>query len=127
MNKSLLLLLALACLLVVTAPAQEKPDSATIARIMDEGMNRSQVMDILSNLTDVYGPRLTWSPEYMAAAKWAMKQMNAWGLSNVHLESGEPLGRAWTLERYSANVTGRWNFPLISYPKAWSPSVKATS
>jgi carboxypeptidase Q len=126
MKRSLLLLLVLSCLLTVTATGQEKPDSATIARIMDEGMNRSQVMDIISNLTDVYGPRLTWSPEYMAAAKWAMKQMGAWGLSNVHLESGEPLGRAWTLEHYSANVTGRWNFPLISYPKAWSPSVKAT-
>ncbi len=126
MRTSLLLLLALTCILAVSAPAQEKTDSAAIARIMDEGMNRSQVMDIISNMTDVYGPRLTWSPDYMQAAKWAMKQLGEWGLSNPHLESGEPLGRGWTLQRYSANVIGKRNFPLISYPKAWSPGVKAT-
>jgi carboxypeptidase Q len=83
-------------------------------------------MDLLSSMTDVYGPRLTWSPDYLQAAKWAVKQLGELGLSNPHLESGEPLGRAWTLKRYSANVIGRRNFPLISFPKAWSPGLEAT-
>ncbi len=126
MRTPLLFLLALTCLLAVNVAAQEKTDSAAIARIMDEGMNRSQVMDLMSSITDVYGPRLTWSPEYLQAAKWAVKRLGELGLSNPHLESGEPLGRPWTLERYSANVLGTRNFPLISFPKAWSPGVSTT-
>src|SRR5580698_3837124 len=46
----------------------------------------SKVMDIMYNLTDRYGPRLTNSPQYRAAGDWAVGQMKEWGLSNVHLE-----------------------------------------
>ena len=45
-----------------TASAQEKVDVATIERIKAEEKDHSQVMDIMSWLSDVYGPRLTWSP-----------------------------------------------------------------
>jgi hypothetical protein len=59
----------IALLLVVAAlaagqQATEKVDSAANAQIRDEGMNRSQVMEILSYLSDVYGPRLTGSPGF---------------------------------------------------------------
>jgi carboxypeptidase Q len=127
MNRLFPLLLALACLLSLPAAAQDKIDSAVTARIIDEGMNRSKVMDIISTMTDVYGPRLTWSPEYVRAAQWAMKQLGDWGLANPRLESGEPLGRGWTLEKYTANVAGKWNFPLLSFPMAWSPGVNSTA
>jgi len=109
---------------IYLAPAQiiqEKIDSAVIAQIKDEGMNRSQVMEYLSYLTDVYGPRLTGSPGYMAAAKWTKEKLSSIGLENAHLEAWGPWGRGWTLNNYSATVFGRQNFPLISYPKAWSP------
>lgn len=127
MNKMISLLLCMLIAFVLGGFAQEKTDSAALAMIRDEGMNRSQVMDLLSTLTDVYGPRLAWSPEYMAAAKWAEQQLKDWGLSNVHMEEGEPSGRAWTLNRYSANIIARQNFPLISYPMAWSPGVSKTA
>lgn len=42
--------------------AGERLDTLAIARIKDEGTNRSQVMETMSWLTDVYGPRLTNSP-----------------------------------------------------------------
>lgn len=123
--KTMLLLLA-AAFAAVPALAQEKIDSAAVARILDEGMNRSQVMSLLADMTDVYGPRLTWSPEYRQAAEWAVGRLTALGLSNAHIEGGEPLGRGWTLRKFSANVLGRRNFPLIAFPKAWSPGVRAT-
>jgi len=102
---------------------QEKIDSVVIAQIKDEGMNRSQVMEYLSYLTDVYGPRLTGSPGYMTAAKWAKEKLSSIGLENAHLEAWGPWGRGWTLKNYSATVFTRQNFPLISYPKAWSPGL----
>ncbi|HTK81585.1 MAG TPA: M20/M25/M40 family metallo-hydrolase [Bacteroidota bacterium] len=118
------ILMILCCLLVcfsvtVFAQHEEKFDSAAVAQIKDEGMNRSQVMDILSYLTDVYGPRLTGSPGYMRAADWARGKMTSMGLENAHLEKWGPFGKGWTLKHYSANVLNGQNFPLISYPKAW--------
>jgi hypothetical protein len=121
----------IALLLVVAAfaaglSAQEKVDSAANAQIRDEGMNRSQVMDILSYLTDVYGPRLTGSPGYVKAAEWAKGKLASFGVENPHLEPWGFKGKGWTLKKYSANVISSQNFPLISYPKAWSPNKDAT-
>lgn len=92
-----------------------------IVRIKDEGMNRSQVMQTLAYLSDVIGPRLTASPGAKRANEWTMKQMADWGLQNAHLESWGPFGRGWSLQRFSAEVVAPLGFPVIAYPKAWSP------
>ena len=92
-----------------------------IARIKDEGMNRSQVMQTLSYLSDVIGPRLTNSPGMKRANEWTRDQMTKWGMQNAHLEAWGPFGRGWTLKRFSAEVIEPLNVPLIAYPKAWSP------
>lgn len=104
--------------------AQEKVDTATISKIIDEGMNRSQIMETLSYLTDVYGPRLTGSPEYREAAEWAKKRLEEYGVTNVRLESWGPFGRGWTLKRFYAQAVEPRSFPIIGYPKAWSPGTK---
>ncbi|HEY6951606.1 MAG TPA: M20/M25/M40 family metallo-hydrolase [Bacteroidota bacterium] len=105
---------------------QEKVDTTALAKIKDEGMNHSQVMDVLSYLSDVYGPRLAWSPEYREAAEWASSKLKEWGLANVHFENTSPVGRGWTLKEFSAEAVAPRAFPLIAYPKAWSPGLKGT-
>ena len=45
--------------LPTSAQVEEPVDLDAIYRIKDEGLNRSEVMEIASYLTDVYGPRLT--------------------------------------------------------------------
>jgi hypothetical protein len=118
----LLLLLTLPVSNGVFAQAmQEKFDSTAVAQIKDEGINRSQVMDILSYLSDIYGPRLTGSTGYLEAATWAREKLTSLGMENSHFEAWGSFGRGWELKHYSANVTGGQTFPLISYPKAWSP------
>jgi len=52
---------------------------------------------------------------------WTRDQMTKWGMQNAHLEAWGPFGRGWTLKRFSAEVTEPLGFPLIAYPKAWSP------
>ena len=74
------------------AIAQDTPDAAAMARIRDEGFNHSQVMNIESWLTDVYGPRLTGSPYTREAADWVIKQLTESAASLVY---GDPeIGRA---------------------------------
>src|SRR5215210_3223533 len=64
----------------------EQLDYAMIGKIREEGLNRSQVMDHISWLSDVYGPRLTGSPAIKQASEWAMKKFTEWGLVNAHQE-----------------------------------------
>ncbi len=108
-------------------PAQGQPRAGApsasdpISRIRAEEMERSQVMETLSYLTDVIGPRLTASPGLKRANEWTRTRLEQWGLTNAKLEPWGTFGRGWTLERFSAQVVEPQAIPLIAYPKAWSP------
>jgi hypothetical protein len=121
-----LIVMLLALVVVLPAQVAEKADTAIISKIKDEGFTRSHIMETLSWLTDVYGPRLGWSPEYNQAAEWARAKLAEWGLENARLEKFGPVGRGWTLKRLSANVIEPRAYPLIIYPKAWSPGTRGT-
>jgi carboxypeptidase Q len=101
-------------------PVTEKLDLDAIYKIKEEGLQRSKVMEIESYLTDVYGPRLTGSPNYNEAADYAQKTMKEWGLANVHTEAW-PFGRSWQNQRFVALAVTPRAYPLIGYPKAWTP------
>ena len=107
----------------IEAGAQEPVDLQVIARIKAEGLERSQVLDIFGALTDVFGPRLTATPAYKAAANWAAKSLEAWGMENVHLESWE-FGRGWTLDHFTLEMVEPRYFPMIGYPEAWTPPTR---
>lgn len=107
-----------------TAPAVYTAPAADIAKIKKEGMENSQVMQTLSYLTDVIGGRLTNSPNMKRANEWTRDTMAKWGMQNAKLESWGPWGRGWSLKSFSAEVTAPQVFPVIAYPKAWSPSTK---
>jgi hypothetical protein len=111
------------CLAVSAQVAQvEKVDLEMMKKIREEGTQRSQVMETLSWLTDVHGPRLTNSPQYNRATEWAKGKLTEWGLQNASLEAWGPFGRGWSLEGFTANIVKPDFIPLIAYPKAWSPS-----
>jgi carboxypeptidase Q len=109
------------------ARSQERPqeavDPAVISAIRDEELRHSQVMDTISWLADVYGPRLTGTPSLKQAADWAQKRMSEWGLSNIHREPWK-FGKGWSLVRFSAHMIEPQISPLIGYPKSWTPGTK---
>lgn len=88
----------------------------------------SKVMDIMYNLTDRYGPRLTNSPQFRAAGEWAVSQLKEWGLSNVHLEKWSTAGGrggpipGWEMKGYSGAMVEPTYMPIIGYPQAWTGS-----
>jgi carboxypeptidase Q len=126
MYRNAILTLALCLVVLGGARAQETIDAEMMARIRDEGLNRSQLPQTLSYLTEVIGPRLTGSPGLLRANDWTKSKLTEWGLSNAKLEPWGPFGRGWTCEKFSLSVAGPTPFTVISYPKAWSPSVKAS-
>ena len=115
---------ALAFSLAWAAAAQTDwpaPDPSVISKFEDEGSQHSHVMEVMGYLTDVYGPRLTNSPNIREAGEYAVKTLSAWGLANVHEETWGPFGRGWSNELFEANEIAPRHFPLIAYPKAWTP------
>lgn len=122
---------AAALAVVVTAAMaartpDEPIDHAMNARIRAEGRERSQIMRTMHYLTDLYGPRLTGSPNFTAAATWAAKQMEAWGLKNVHLEPWDFGRPGWLNERVSAFVVSPVKDTLVAEVLAWTPSTNGT-
>src|SRR5438093_11280570 len=95
-------------------PVAEKIDLDAVYRVKDEGLQRSKVMELESYLTDVYGPRLTGSPNIKEAGDWAQKTMKSWGLANVHLESF-PFGRGWQNQRFVAMALTPRAYPLTAF------------
>jgi hypothetical protein len=107
------------------APA-EKIDQALNAKIRAEGMDRSQIMRIEHVLTDVYGPRLTGSPNFDNAAKWAVKEMESWGLKNGKLEPWDWGREGWLNEKASGHIISPVKDNLVFEVLAWTPSTKGT-
>lgn len=119
---ALLLLILILSGVPLRAQQQPKKDpNDPVEKIRDEGMNRSQVMQTLSYLTDVIGPRLTGSPNLKRANEWTRDQLKGWGLADAHLEAWGPFGRGWSLKSFYAEVVAPQTIPLIAFPKAWSP------
>ena len=89
-------LATLAVLAAVSAPLaaqqqmmQERLDMSALARIRDEGLNRSHVDSLAGQLMDVIGPRLTGSPSLRRAQDWARATFTGWGLTNAAIEPRE--------------------------------------
>ncbi len=128
-RRALAIAAALLVLIALPLTAQwrvtESLDLDALYRIKQEGLSASasKVMEVESYLTDVYGPRLTGSPNIKEAADYAQKTMKEWGLSNVHLETF-PFGRGWQNERFVALALTPRAYPLIGYPKAWTPGTR---
>lgn len=105
---------------VPPTPARRVNTNDPVARIREEGMNHSQVMQTLSYLSDVIGARLTGSPNMKHANEWTRDTLTSWGLTNAHLEAWGPFGRGWELKRFSAQVIAPQDIPLKAYPNAWT-------
>jgi hypothetical protein len=120
--RSLLIVLALAS----AALAQEKIDEAANAKIRQEEKEHSQAMHTLHMLTDLYGPRLTGSPNHEAAAKWAVKQLTEWGFQNAHLESWDFGHPGWMNERAAGYMLAPVHENLKFEVLGWTPSTKGT-
>ena len=95
------------------------------ARIIDEGMNRSQVMLTASELMDGIGPRLTNSTNMRRAEAWAVAKFQSYGLSNVHKEAFD-FGRGWDLLGSSVRMVSPREVQLTAIPVAWSPPTNGT-
>src|SRR5689334_3278009 len=119
-NRRVVALVLIISLLSLSVAAQNGSDDL-LSRIRKEAVERSQIMKTMHFFTDVYGPRLTGSPNHKAAAEWAVKQLTAWGLSNAHLEPWDFGHPGWLNERLTAHIISPVKDPLTCEVLAWTP------
>ena len=112
-------LLASAALAASAAPAATNDTQ----RIIDEGMNRSQIPLTAHELMDDIGPRLTISSNMRKAQDWALAKFTGYGLTNVHKE-GFTFGRGWDIVSSNVRLVSPRPIQLIAIPVAWTAPTK---
>jgi len=99
-------------------------DYAALGRIRAEGLQNSQVMELASWMTDVYGPRLSGSPNLQKAGEWAAATMKDWGLQNIALEpwaNQTMFPRGWTNDKFYLAAVSPQSYPITGMSTAWTP------
>ena len=124
LNRRTLAIGLIATLLCLPLFAQSQADKDLLERIRKEEATNSQIMKTMHMLTDVYGPRLTGSPNHKAAAEWAVKQMTSWGLQNAHLEPWDFGHVGWLNERLTAMIVAPVKDVLTCEVLSWTPSTR---
>jgi carboxypeptidase Q len=120
------------CLLAALPSAAQAPGlTGVYDQIRAEETNNSKIMWIIHEVADVYGPRVTGTPNLRAAQDWAVETMKSWGLANPHLESWtfQPPSAAhptpgWANIDLTADAVSPFTGQLIVKPLAWTPSTK---
>jgi hypothetical protein len=100
------------------------PSGDVMAAIRKEGMENSKIMNTMHYFSDLYGPRLTGSPNHVNAAKWAVSEMKAWGFDNAQLEPWEFGHPGWVNERNTGVMLSPVQDTLTFEVLAWTPSTK---
>jgi hypothetical protein len=119
---ALILAIFLICRSVLVS--EEKTDTDMNWKIRREETQNSKIMDLIHQLTDVYGPRVTGSPNYKGACDWALRQMKQWGLQNENQEKWDFAHPGWSCDKYLVRVISPYKDTLDARVVAWTPSTK---
>lgn len=117
-------LLLQSLILPSTLLAQDAKQAEVYAAIRKEENDNSQIMHTLHILTDLYGPRLTGSPNHVNAAKWIARELASWGFENTVLEPWEFGHPGWVNERNTGLMLSPVADTLTFEVLAWTPSTK---
>lgn len=123
-NAALSLILTLAFLAPSLTFAQTATTEEINAKIRKEGMENSKIMNTMHYFTDLYGPRLTGSPNHVNAAKWGAAEMRSWGFDNTFLEPWDFGHPGWVNERNTGMIVAPFQDTLTYEVLAWTPSTK---
>ena len=97
-------------------------DWDVVAQIREEGLQRSQIANTLSYMTDVLGARLTNSNAMDKAQRWAVEEMKRIGLTKTYREPFMDYGVSWDNEYVSVHLLEPDYQPMVGYPIAHTPS-----
>src|SRR5262245_34495714 len=112
---------AIAIAAFVSVDARDEVNQDVFWKIRQEETTNSRILQTLHVLTDVYGPRLTGSPNLKSAGEWAVAEMQRWGLTGGHLEPWDFGHPGWVNERLSVHLIAPVKDALVAEVLAWTP------
>ena len=115
------LIVMLAVWVAALSAQQPAVDWPMVAKIREEGLQRSRVMDLEGYMTDVLGARLTLSEDMKRAQAWALAEMGRVGLTMTAAEPFMDYGVAWDNEYVSLHLLEPDYTPMVGYPLAHTP------
>jgi len=124
LRRTLLAIVTVSAVLAFALNNPQKADWNVIAKIREEGFQRSQVMDIVGYMTDVLGARLTLSQDMKRAQIWAKNKMEEIGLINTVIEPFMDYGVSWDNEYFSLHMLDPDYQPMVGFPLAHTPSTQ---
>ena len=95
-------------------------DDPVIRAIWEEGVGRSQVMELGRVMMDVIGPRLTGSPAMARANDWAVEKYTEWGIEARKEQYGT--WRGWERGISHIDLVSPRVRSLEGMAAAWSPA-----
>jgi carboxypeptidase Q len=110
--------------LAISGYSQLTVEERTLSEIRNEGFKNSEAMARLTQLTDIYGQRLTGSREYYKAANWISDEMKEVGLQNVHFENYCSDCRGWSIKTFNVEMVAPNYMNISAYPLAMSKSTE---
>lgn len=110
-------------LLVLPLVAQSDP---MVKKIIEEGKQRSQVMNHLDHLTNRIGPRLTSSDRLTQAGEWAVEQFRSWGL-DARLEQWGTFPVGFNRGPSSGKMIAPFEMSFTFSTPAWSVGTKGVA
>ena len=118
--------LPLGALTQVTSPQENAGEEIAVdwdvvAQIREEGLQRSQIANMLSYMADVLGARLTNSNAMDKAQRWAVEEMKRIGLTETYREPFMDYGVSWDNEYVSIHLLEPDYQPMVGYPIAHTP------
>src|SRR5258708_17145340 len=110
----------------ISAPKSAEPDTTKpgLVKIAGNATMDSPAFQILTELSDDVGARVTGSPEARKAIDWGSAKMKSIGLENVHTEKWN-LWKGWTRGTAEAEMLAPLHRPLAISAMGWTGSTPA--
>jgi len=105
---------------VVQRIVEVPSNDALVARIVEEGTQRSHVAQDLSYLLDVIGPRLAGTPGMQRANEWTQQKFREYGMDRAELERFK-FGVGWTRGPMTLRMLAPQQREMIGVSWAWAP------
>jgi len=103
----------------------QSKDSLTVASIIKEATENSQLENMANELLNGIGPRLVGSPKMQQAHDWAISKYSGWGINARNEKWGE--WRGWERGITHIDMMSPWVKSLEGTQLAWSPNTGGKS
>jgi carboxypeptidase Q len=107
---------------IATLVAQTLNDSIVLDKIRDAAKNSSAISEIITNFSDINGPRLLGTSNYYQSAKWSRQKLKEFGVDSAYFESFDKQYRGWNVKSFTMEMTNPGYMHIIAYPLAYTKS-----